>query len=64
MIDIVKRYICDSCKKQVCVGTEEEVLGWEQTEVGDLCPVCARSWAELKSSFIVRMRKENGEALV
>jgi hypothetical protein len=64
MIGIVKRYICDACNRQECVGEHEESSDWTHTEVGDLCPSCARAWEGYKKSFIDRMRKDNGENLV
>ena len=64
MIGLCKRYICDSCKKQECVDPEGVAEGWVTTEVGDLCPSCARAWDNFKESFIERMRKDNGESLL
>lgn len=63
MIDTVKRYICDSCMKQECVEPDAEAEGWIHTEVGDLCPSCARAWDNFKTSFVDRMRKDNGQDL-
>lgn len=64
MIGIVKRYICDACNHQVCVGEAEDISDWVTTEVGDLCPSCARSWENYKKSFVEQMRKVNKENLV
>ena len=67
MIDIVKRYTCDACNKSVCVDDDENenIPAWTvNTEVGDLCPTCYSAWESWKSSFIERMRKENGGSLV
>ena len=65
MIDEVKRYICDACGKQVCVKNSENIPTWTvESEIGDLCPSCSTAWENYKSSFIEKMRKENGKDLV
>ena len=64
MIGIVKRYVCDSCKKVVCVDPEAEAEGWTRTEVGDLCPSCVTAWENYKESFVVQMRKENKQSVM
>ncbi len=65
MVDIVKRYKCDVCDKELCVTESENIPSWiVSTEVGDLCPSCANSWENLKKDFISRMHKENRKDLV
>ena len=65
MVDIVKRYKCDVCRKEVCVTESENVPSWTiETEVGDLCPSCSNAWSEFKKSFVERIRKENKESLI
>lgn len=65
MIDVVKRYTCDACGKSTCAADNENVPSWTvNTEVGDLCPTCYSAWESWKSSFVERMRKENGGNLV
>lgn len=65
MVDIVKRYTCDACKKSVCCTDGDNVPAWTvHTEVGDLCPNCFSAWETWKHDFIERMRKENGESLL
>ncbi len=65
MTDIVKRYTCDACGESVCVADDKNVPSWTvNTEIGDLCPSCASAWESWKSSFVERMRKENGGNLV
>ena len=65
MVTEVIKYTCDACKKEENVKIGGELQTWTRnTEVGDLCPACKRAWDELKESFIIRMRKENGENLV
>jgi hypothetical protein len=65
MIKVVKRYECNACKKVETCGPEEILEGWSpDTEVGDLCPSCARSWESYKKSFIDKMRIDNGAELV
>jgi len=65
MVDIVKRYTCDACKKTVCCADGNNIPKWTvETEVGDLCPSCSNAWENYKKSFIERMRKENGESLL
>lgn len=65
MIDIVKRFKCDACGKEVCCSDSKNVPSWTvSTEVGDLCPSCSNAWENHKQSFIERMRKENGANLV
>lgn len=65
MVANVKQYVCDLCKKQV---TEDQIKADEKwalnTEVGDLCPRCARSWEGFKQSFIEKMAIENGGNVV
>ncbi len=63
MIEIVKRYVCESCGKQEFVQPDSEAAEWMTTEIGDLCPVCSRAWSNYKESFINRMRKDNGKPL-
>ncbi|SFU32932.1 hypothetical protein [Butyrivibrio sp. INlla21] len=65
MIDTVVRQTCDVCGKHECVANSENVPSWTiPSEVGDLCPSCARAWEEHKADFLIRMRKENGKDLV
>jgi hypothetical protein len=64
MVGIVKRYVCDACKREECVGETEENTEWVRTEVGDLCPACSRAWDNFKASFVEQMRKVNKENLV
>ena len=64
MVDMVKRYVCDVCKKQLCVDVEVDAFEWEKTDIGDLCPACARAWKDYKESFLIKMRKESGESLI
>ena len=65
MTDIVKRFTCDACGKSVCVKESDNVPSWTvPTEVGDLCPSCDSAWESWKSSFVERMKKENGESLI
>ena len=64
MQDIVKRYICDACRREECVSKDSEKEDWIKTEIGDLCPSCARAWENYKSSFVEQMRKEHGEDVV
>lgn len=56
---------CDICGASKSISSSENVPRWTvPSEVGDLCPSCARSWLEHKQSFIIRMKKENGKDLV
>ena len=65
MVDIVKRYICDACKRTVCVTESENVPSWTvKSEIGDLCPSCSNAWENYKKSFIERMRLENKENVI
>ena len=32
MIGVVKRYICDACQKEQCVGENEQLTNWVKTE--------------------------------
>ena len=65
MVDVVKRYICDACKKTTCVAESDNIPSWTtKTEIGDLCPSCSTAWDNYKKSFIEKMRKENGEAII
>ena len=64
MQDIVRRYICDACFKEECVNEGAVKEDWVKTEIGDLCPVCARAWDNYKKSFVEKMRKDNGESLI
>ena len=65
MVDIVKRFSCDACKKTVCVTESENVPSWTtSTEIGDLCPTCSNAWENFKKSFVERMRMENKEDLL
>ena len=65
MVDVVKRFVCDACKRTVCVADSENVPSWTtSTEIGDLCPSCSNAWETYKKSFIEKMRKENGEAII
>lgn len=65
MVDIVKRYKCDVCDKELCVNDSENVPSWiVKSEVGDLCPSCSYAWENLKKDFINRMRKECGKDLL
>lgn len=65
MIELnVKRYICDACKKTVCVGEDEILPDWEKTEMGDLCPSCKRAWDNYKQSFVEKMRIDNKESVI
>ena len=65
MVDVVKRFVCDACKKSVCVQESENVPSWTiSTEIGDLCPSCSNAWENYKKSFIEKMRKENGESII
>lgn len=65
MIDIVKRYQCDACLKEVCVHESDNIPSWTtSTEIGDLCPACSTAWDSYKASFITNMRKANKEDLV
>ena len=63
----VEQCVCDVCHKTI---NEEETPVRErgewvfETEVGDLCPSCARAWANLKQSFIEKMRIENKENII
>lgn len=62
MVAMVKRYVCDACKKVDCVGENAEAEGWVLgTEVGDLCPSCSRAWGNFKQSFLEKMRIDNGK---
>ena len=64
MVDIVKRYVCDACRKEVCVKDSDNVPSWTtSTEIGDLCPSCSNAWENYKKSFVERMRLENKEVL-
>ena len=64
MIEDVRKYKCDACKKEDSAKPGEALPNWTVgSEVGDLCPTCTRAWTEMKNSFLVRMRKDNGEAL-
>ena len=64
MIGIVKRYVCDACRCEECVGEDEVKEGWTKTEEWDLCPSCTRAWQNFKSSFIEQMRKEHREDII
>ncbi len=64
MIGIVKRYVCDACLREVCVGEKEEQSDWVKTEGWDLCPSCARAWDNYKATFIEQMRKVNKENVI
>lgn len=65
MVDIVKRYVCDACKKSICVDESSNCPSWTiKTEIGDLCPSCSNAWENYKASFVEKMRKENGESLL
>lgn len=65
MVDIVKRFVCDACRRQVCVTESENVPSWTtSTEIGDLCPSCTNAWENYKRSFVEKMRKENKESLI
>ena len=65
MITMAKRYECNACKKVSYTDPDKEIEGWiPGTEVGDLCPACARSWETFKQSFIERMRLESGEVVI
>lgn len=64
MVEVVKRYVCDSCNKQICVSPDETAKEWVSSEVGDLCPSCARAWVNYKESFKERMCKDSGAAIV
>ena len=64
MVGIVKRYICDACHRESCVGQNEENKEWVKTPDWDLCPSCARAWENYKQSFVDQMRKVNKENVV
>ena len=64
MVADVKRYECDACKKVDCTDIDKALDNWHlNTEVGDLCPTCARSWESYKKSFIDKMRLDSGAEL-
>ena len=61
MVQKVKRYSCDACRKVDCVSEEQILHEWKiGTEIGDLCPSCSRAWENYKSSFLEKMRMDNG----
>lgn len=64
MVGVVKRYICDACKKEVCVEEGTDLPEWSRTEIGDLCPSCFRAWENYKQTFVDQMRKVNNEKLI
>lgn len=64
MVGVVKRYICDACQREECVGEDEQISSWVKTEDWDLCPSCARAWADHKDSFIKQMRKANNKSII
>lgn len=64
MVATVKRYECDACRKVDCISEDENIKAWMLgTEVGDLCPSCARAWENYKQSFKEKMRIDNGADL-
>ena len=64
MVNIVKRYVCDACLRELCVAESENIPSWTtSTEVGDLCPACSNAWENHKKSFIERMRIESGKEI-
>lgn len=59
MIDIYKRYRCDSCGEEEFVSESENIPGWTiSTEVGDLCPECYNAWELHKKKFVEKMREK------
>lgn len=49
MVDIVKRYTCDACKKTVCCADGGNVPKWTvETEVGDLMSILLKCLGELQ----------------
>ena len=57
MIDQGIRFTCDACQKSTFVKSEMEAEQWRRnTEIGDLCPACARAWDGFKESFVQKMR--------
>ena len=66
MVDICKRYTCDACRKEAFThkDSEDYPAGWSRDEsIGDLCASCASAWVNFKSSFVTKMRKDNGVGL-
>ena len=59
MVGVVKRYICTSCGKELCVDVDAEAQDWTKADDWDLCPSCSRAWDNYKQSFLERMRKDN-----
>ncbi len=64
MVDVVKRFSCDACRAVEHSQTDEIIDNWAlNTEIGDLCPSCAKAWDTYKKSFIEKMRIDKKENL-